>query len=262
LRRSTPLEKTMETRTERPKTSRDPDVDAKALLLAASPLASVDDESRHALAEIGRLEVIRKPERLTDEGLVPRGVFVIGAGRVKVERAAGSRVVPLGHRGPGEIIGEAALLGGPAHESATVVDDVRTLVLPIAGLKRLFQQDPSVQMALLGSQVDRAVLVQHRLASLLRLGVEARLAEFLRHASHRWGRAHPAGEIVSAPFTHAEIATLIGSTRETVTLLLGKMKREGVISFDRRRIVVKAPAELEKRACGEVGSSSIAPKSE
>ena len=52
------------------------------------------------------------------------------------------------------------------------------------------------------------------------------------------------GDLVAAPFTHAEIAQLIGSTRETVTLILGKLKREGLLGFDRRRVVIRDRAGL------------------
>jgi CRP-like cAMP-binding protein len=53
--------------------------------------------------------------------------------------------------------------------------------------------------------------------------------------------------VISAPFTHAEIALLIGSTRETVTLVLGKLKREGLVGFDRRRIILRNPSQLLQR---------------
>ena len=78
--------------------------------------------------------------------------------------------------------------------------------------------------------------------------VEARLIDFLFCAARRWGSAHAGGELVNAPFTHADIALLIGSTRETVTLLLGKLKREGLVQFDKRRIVIRDRGGLERRA--------------
>ncbi|WP_437599948.1 helix-turn-helix domain-containing protein [Sorangium sp. So ce590] len=46
----------------------------------------------------------------------------------------------------------------------------------------------------------------------------------------------------------SEIARRIGSTREAVPLLLGKLKRAGLISFDRRRIVIRDGAHLAARA--------------
>jgi CRP-like cAMP-binding protein len=48
-------------------------------------------------------------------------------------------------------------------------------------------------------------------------------------------------------FTHQEIASYVGSTRETVTLVLGAFKRSGVITTDHRRVVIRDIAGLRKR---------------
>ncbi|MEJ7735640.1 MAG: Crp/Fnr family transcriptional regulator [Polyangiaceae bacterium] len=98
--------------------------------------------------------------------------------------------------------------------------------------------------------VDRYRAAQDRLESLLLHGVEARLMTFLLGAVRRWGAPHARGELVSASFTHSDIALLIGSTRETVTLLLGRMRRAGLIEVDRRRIVVSDRAAIEQRVSG------------
>jgi CRP-like cAMP-binding protein len=54
--------------------------------------------------------------------------------------------------------------------------------------------------------------------------------------------------VISAPFTHADIALLVGSTRETVTLVLGKLKRAGLIELEKRRIVVRDGEALSRHA--------------
>jgi CRP-like cAMP-binding protein len=223
------------------------DPEGKMRLFSASPLGSIEGAAREAVLELGRLEDLPKHHILMVQGEAPRSFFLLGEGRVRLERSRGARTFPLGHRGPGEVVGEAALSGGVAGESATVVDTVLALALPMPGFRRLFAQDAAVRDAVLAAQVGLHDAAQRRLASLLLLGVEARLAEFLLGVVGRWGRPHAEGELVGAPFTHAEIAALIGSTRETVTLLLGKLKREGTIGFDRRRIVVRARPALQGR---------------
>jgi CRP-like cAMP-binding protein len=40
---------------------------------------------------------------------------------------------------------------------------------------------------------------------------------------------------------HREIASIVGSTRESVTVRLNAMRREGTIDFVNRRILVKRP---------------------
>ena len=55
------------------------------------------------------------------------------------------------------------------------------------------------------------------------------------------GAARRPGRPGRPPSPTPEIALLIGSTRETVTLVLGKLKREGLIAFERRRIILRDP---------------------
>ena len=60
-------------------------------------------------------------------------------------------------------------------------------------------------------------------------------------------RKLPRGVLIAAPFTHQEMANMIGSTRETVTLTLGDLRKKGVIEIDRRRIVVLDREALRSR---------------
>ncbi|WP_437734298.1 Crp/Fnr family transcriptional regulator [Sorangium sp. So ce1335] len=226
--------------------SQDPE---KERILSRSPLARLTPISRQALLGIGRFERLARRQTLVQQGAPARHLVVLGAGRVKVERVADGRVFPLGHRGPGDLVGESAVAGAElASESATVLDEGDALFVPLSGLDRLLAADPTLRAALAAALVARQLETEARLGSLLLCTVEARLLEFLRAAARRWGQPHAAGELVSAPFTHADIALLIGSTRETVTLLLGKLKRAGLISFDRRRIVIRDGEHLAARA--------------
>ncbi|WP_437724661.1 Crp/Fnr family transcriptional regulator [Sorangium sp. So ce861] len=221
----------------------------KERILSCSPLAQLTSPSRRALLELGRLERLPRRQCLCQQGAPPRHLVLLGAGRVKVERTAEGRVVPLGHRGPGDLVGESALAGAPvASESAVVLDEGSGLVVPLSGLERLLAADAALRGALAAALVSRNLETEARLGSLLLCTVEVRLLDFLSAAARRWGRPHASGQLVSAPFTHADIALLIGSTRETVTLLLGKLKRAGVIAFDRRRIVIRDGAHLAARA--------------
>jgi CRP/FNR family transcriptional regulator, cyclic AMP receptor protein len=47
------------------------------------------------------------------------------------------------------------------------------------------------------------------------------------------------------PYKHEEIAQMIGSTRETVTRILGNLKRKKVIEIKGATLVLKDPARLK-----------------
>lgn len=149
------------------------------------------------------------------------------------------------------MVGETVLgTSGAAPESAVVVDESEVLLLPLAGVRKLIAADEVIRSAVVTVVAERFAATERRLSSLLLHGVEARLVDFLRDALPRWGEAFGRGERLSAPFTHAELALLVGSTRETVTLLLGKLKRDGLIDLDKRRIVVPDRGALDRFLAG------------
>jgi CRP-like cAMP-binding protein len=213
---------------------------AKDRLLDSSPFRDLEGEGRHALLELGVLERIPRRTRVAQQGEAAKSLLVIGSGRVKLERVNGDRLFAIGHRGPGETVGETALAGNPhATESAVVLDDADVLCLPLTGFRKLMASDEGVRRAVVKILVETRLAAEQRLESLLLRGVEARLVDFLLASVRRWGEPHASGQVITAPFTHADIALLVGSTRETVTLVLGKLKRAGLIELEKRRIVVR-----------------------
>jgi CRP-like cAMP-binding protein len=243
----------------------------KEEIVGRSSLASLGGDSRKAFLDLGTVERLPRRYAIAAQGEPPRTFLIIGSGRVKLERRTGERALSLGHRGPGQMVGETAVGGAAlATESATVVDELSALSIPIGPLRAHLATDVPLRTALAAALVHQHRSAEGRLLGLLLHGVETRLGAFLLEAVDRWGQPHavgtsdpqpaapatieapPAlsGQVITAPFTHAEIAHLIGSTRETVTLVLGKLKREGIIGFDRRRIIVLDRAQLEQRAAG------------
>lgn len=225
----------------------------KEEIVGASLLSALEGESRRALLDLGTVEQLPRRYAIAAQGEPPRSFMLIGSGRVKLERKSGDRALPLGHRGPGQMVGESAVGGAAvATENATVVDDVQALSLPIGALRAQLAGDPALRAAMAGAIVRQHRALEQRLEGLLLQGVEVRLGTFLLDATERWGQDHPDGQLLTAPFTHAEIALLIGSTRETVTLVLGKLRREGLISFERRRIILRDSVRLEQRLSAPV----------
>lgn len=219
----------------------------KLEILALSLLAELPKPSRDALLALGTIERLNRRYRITQQGETAKNIAILGSGRVRLDRVTGQRVVPLGHRGPGELVGEGALVGPPtAAETAVVVDETELLLLPVNGVRKLIAADPVMREAAVSAIAARFTATEQRLQSLLLNGVEARLADFLRTAVERWGEPSERGARISAPFTHAEIALLVGSTRETVTLLLGKLKRDGLIDLDKRKIIILDQSALER----------------
>lgn len=211
--------------------------------------AGASPASQAALVEAGNIQKASKGRALVSQGDAAAAVALIGTGRLRVVRALGdTRSLSIGYRGAGDVVGESAVGGAATYrESAVATEDVEALFVPVAVFKAVVGSDAAFGAAFINTLVDRHADTEERLASMLFRNVEARLCEFLVKAAMRWGIPEPRGVLIAAPFTHQEMANMIGSTRETVTLTLGDLRRKGILEIDRRRVVVLDREALKSR---------------
>ena len=110
---------------------------------------------------------------------------------------------------------------------------------------------------LLGQRLEYA---ERRLADFALNDIPARLDRLLAEFSERYGVLERDGVLIDIPLPHREIASIVGSTRESVTVRLNAMRREGTIDFVRRKILVKRPKTLAGSADGStVTTNRVSP---
>ena len=174
-------------------------------------------------------------------------IFAIGSGRVRRVRRTPERELTLGYYGPGDLVGEMSLVDPEARLETVVLDYVEALRIPPRLIKMVMNEDLEFASAMHRLMGERRLLAERRIDALLTRSVESRVAEFLLDASSRHGIPDSRGILIGVKFTHQEIASYVGSTRETVTLVLGAFKRAGLIDTDHRRVVIRDIAGLRKR---------------
>ena len=202
-----------------------------------------------AASSVASLDVVPRGKLIVQQGSTSHTLALLARGRARVERSLLSgNILPLGYRGIGDVAGESALAGGENYtENVVAMDDSDVVRIPTSTMDALLQSDASVRQALVNIMLQRQVEAEERLTSLLFRPVEGRVAEFLLHAMNRWGVTDARGTLISAPITHLEIARVVGSTRETVTVTLGILRREGLLSTAGRRLIVVDGEGLAKR---------------
>jgi CRP/FNR family transcriptional regulator len=93
---------------------------------------------------------------------------------------------------------------------------------------------------LLSAQVaDRELAV----AIALEPRLERRLLLKLQQLAERFGRVTPRGVRLDLRLTHQELAGMVGAVRESVTIALGNLAKQGALSVRNRTIVIRRPAE-------------------
>jgi CRP/FNR family transcriptional regulator, cyclic AMP receptor protein len=173
-------------------------------------------------------------------------VYAIIHGRVKLCRIEPdtAREAVIDILPEGSLFGESALysVAGQRANSAIAYENSRLLRIPAGDFKRAMDEDYKLHdytFRLIGQRLDHA---ERRLADFALNAIPARLDRLLAEFSDRYGVAEPDGVLIDIPLPHREIASIVGSTRESVTVRLNAMRREGTIAFVNRRILIKRPA--------------------
>jgi len=176
-----------------------------------------------------------------------RALFLVGSGRVRLVRRVDGREITLGYRGPGDLLGEESLFDPELAVETIAQEQVEALRVPLTIVRRLIETHPAFALAMTSLVGQRCLRAEARVQALLTRSVESRVAQFILEASERHGIPDSRGMLIGVKFTHQEMASYVGSTRETVTLILGDLKRAGLIETDHRRIVVTDSAGLRGR---------------
>lgn len=206
--------------------------------------------TREAASNGADVEIIVGGGTIAEQGTAALALIILGRGRARLERAtADGRSVSLGYRGAGDILGESCLSQTPTHaETATAMEETEIIKIPHTLIDDFMREDPGMAPAVFALLLQRTREAEDRIESLLFRNVEGRVVEFILKSADRWGVPSPKGTLISAPITHLEIAHAIGSTRETVTLTLGALRKEGLLDVAGRRLIVKNRELLLKKA--------------
>lgn len=204
---------------------------------ARRPLPALDPGAGFVLRDYPKGYLLATPRDPDDR------VFILRSGRLRVYLAGASRELSLSYLQAGDIYATHT----PAY--------VRTLtpaalwVMPTADFARRLGADPAATpavMRVLGRLLDNAVGLIDDLAFR---EVPARLARFLCGLVERHGQPGPDGCRVALELGTEDIASLLGSTRQTVSALLNQWARDGLLRRDgRRALVIRDPAALAARA--------------
>ena len=175
-------------------------------------------------------------------------LFAIAEGRIKlcrIEQGTGREAV-IDILSAGSLFGESALYStaGLRENFAVAYEQSRLLRIPAGVFQRGMTEDGQLHnytFRLLGQRLENA---ERRLADFALNAIPARLERLLAEFSERYGVIERDGVLIDIPLPHREIASIVGSTRESVTVCLNAMRREGTIDFVKRRILVKRPQSL------------------
>lgn len=170
-------------------------------------------------------------------------VYLVNSGKVKIGYVTdqGEEVV-MAILSKGEIFGEKAILGEEKRDEFAQAVDKNTSICPITSseMMNLLRKNREFSLKIYKFIGFRFKKLERRLQLLLFKDTKTRLQEFLKELGEDFGYKNKvSGDLVIRhPYTQKEIATLIGTSRPTLNILLNELKDEKVIDFTRGEIIL------------------------
>jgi CRP/FNR family transcriptional regulator, cyclic AMP receptor protein len=205
------------------------------------PLFSgLDEDALEALAEhvvtrhFPRRAVIILAEQDGDD------FFIIRSGQVKVSlsRPDGRELI-LSFLGEGAVFGELSLLDGkPRSASVTATRETELLMLRRVHLLSLLHAHPRMAAAMLAELASRLRRTDDQIGYLALCNVTHRVAKTIVQLAMDEGVECEDGLLLRQRPTHEDLARLTGTTRETVTRVLGRLERDGYLVRRGRELLV------------------------
>ena len=167
-------------------------------------------------------------------------VLLMAAGRAKIcSLTEDGKQAIFGFIEPGELFGELVVVGvGERENYAEAVEKSTVIMIPGDALLELMEELPRLSIGITKLIGMRRRRIERRLKNLLFRSNRQRIVHLLLELVEQYGTRTPDGVLIRIKLSHQDLADIIGSTRETVTVVLGNLQREGYVVTSRRKIVV------------------------
>lgn len=211
-------------------------------------LSGMSSDDRRRVLASGRRRRFAAREVVFHEGDPADTFLLIESGRLAVRATApAGDVVTFGVFGPGDVVGELALIEAGTRRSASVVALETTHVwsFSAAMFHRLRRANVSADAFVLHTLAEHVRRLSGLLLEALHLPVELRVLRRLADLERLYRTDDAA--TTSVPLTQDELGSLSGASRPTVNRVLRSAEADGVVELRRGRIVVVDPEALRRR---------------
>ncbi len=178
-------------------------------------------------------------------------VYFLVKGAVKLSRVyeAGEEITVALLR-ENSVFGVLSLITGQRSDRfyhAVAFTPVELLSAPIEQVEKALKDNPDLAMLMLRGLSSRILQTEMMIETLAHRDMGSRLVSFLLILCRDFGVPTPEGIRIDLKLSHQAIAEAIGSTRVTVTRLLGDLRQDMMISIHKKKITVHNPVALSQQ---------------
>lgn len=211
---------------------------------------ALSEESRRDLDAIKHTSSYPEGAVVFVEGQSARGVYVVCQGSAKLtttSREGKTLILRIAHAG--EILGLHSVISGQPHE--LTVETLQPCQLAFVGREDFLRFLKGHADACLHAAMHLSRDCQSAYISIRSIGLSHSASEKLARVLLQWtaeGKTVDGVIRVKLALTHEEIAQIIGISRETVTRLLGDLKRQRIGELKGSTLMVRNKSALENMA--------------
>jgi len=180
----------------------------------------------------------------------PHSLYLLERGLIRIYRLSkeGSET-SFGYVAPGEVFGEMAAFGDyPRQSFAEVVRASRVWKIPTDVFRSLIRARPVIGLEITRQIGTRLKRIESRVENLVFRDARSRVANILLELAGDFGSDSNGSVMIDVDFTQGELATLVGSTRQTINSNLREFEREGWVGYKGRRLVLLRAEALREIA--------------
>jgi CRP/FNR family transcriptional regulator len=191
--------------------------------------AEASDATIEGSEHIFKTTLFPKRSLVFDQGDPTRLVYLIKRGRVRVSRLTpDGKEVTVAVLGAGDLFGEETMFEpGPRTTVATCMEESLLCTARAEDLFALLSRNPTLALNVAKILSDRLGDVSASMEDLAYARVADRIMHLFQRLADEHGIAVEDGVRIEVRLTHADIASLIGSTRETVSLEMANLLKAG-----------------------------------
>ncbi|WP_320663329.1 global nitrogen regulator NtcA [Prochlorococcus sp. MIT 1223] len=196
-------------------------------------------------------EIVDRSKTIFFPGDPAERVYLIKRGAVRLSRVYESgEEITVALLRENSLFGVLSLITGHRSDRfyhAVAFTRVEMITAPATSVRKAIEEDTAVGLLLLQGLSSRILQTETMIETLTHRDMSSRLVSFLLVLCRDFGMPGEKGITIDLRLSHQAIAEAIGSTRVTITRLLGDLRNSGLLQIDRKKITVFDPIALAKR---------------
>ncbi len=200
--------------------------------------SDMDDRQIHQVLQglHYRVSAFSREQMVASEGATCMHLGIIMTGEVSIQRIYQSgRTLTVDRLRAGDIFGEVIIFSGHRRYPATITaaDDTRIMFIDRDEVVKLCYSHPRFLDNFLGMLSEKILTLNRRVKFLSQPTIRSKVISYLLHEAQQ--QETPELQLAGS---RGDLASELGIPRPSLSRELGKMKKEGLIDFDRHWVLI------------------------